>query len=118
VHDAERHLAERGALIGGNHGDRDAAGLESGCRGTGPVDRVDDEDRARGAETHQAPILGVEGDVSLGGELLLDDGLGHLVDRERGVTAGRVADLDPRRPPRWGATASWTLTASPARRMH
>ena len=97
MHDAERHLAQRCALVRGNHRDRDAARLEPGRGRTGPVDRVDDEDRARGPEAHQAPILGVEGDVAFRGELLLDDGLGDLVDRQRGVAAGRVADLDPRR---------------------
>ena len=76
--------------------DRHAARLEPGRRGTGAVDRVDDEDRARLAERHEPAVLGVERDVAGGGEALLDHALGDLVDRHRGVAARRVADLDAR----------------------
>ncbi len=48
------------------------------------------------AEPDQTLVLRVERDVALRRQALLDDGLRDLVDRERGVATGRVADLDPR----------------------
>ena len=42
---------------------------------------------------HQAPIFRVEADIAFGGQRLLDDPLGNLVDRQGGVAAGRACDV-------------------------
>jgi hypothetical protein len=92
VHDAERHVAEARVLARRDHGDRHAGRLQAGRRGARAVDRIDDQERARPAVRHQAPVFRVEADVAFGGQRVLENPFGNLVDRQRGVSAGCTCD--------------------------
>ncbi len=76
--------------------DRHAGRLQAGHRRPRPVDRVDDEHERRVIGVHQPPVLRVPGDPrGSRHDELLERALGHLVDRERHVTAGAVAGDRP-----------------------
>jgi hypothetical protein len=95
VHDTELHVAEGRGAGSGQDRHRHAARLEPGRRGTRPVDRVDEQDRARPAELDVTAILGIERDVAGFGAALLGHLLRDLVDRHRHVAPGSDTDSHP-----------------------
>jgi hypothetical protein len=92
VHHPEGHVAKARVLTRRDNGDGHAGRLQAGGGRAGAVDRIDDEERAGPAVGHQAAIFRVEADVAFGGQRVLDDPFGNLVDRQRGVATGRACD--------------------------